>query len=100
MRLRAAAYGIKAGLEWQGILKPRKATRKVEVKKKVATAADQDEWLKGTNFNQVFACSTWVLLCGYEEDSLQARVCYVFEEIRQGWMCPYAETACGMAAIP
>ncbi len=52
-----AAYGVKSALEWQGILKPRKGSRKVEVKKRVVVAGEENEWLKGTNFNQVlFAC--------------------------------------------
>ncbi|EIE23258.1 hypothetical protein COCSUDRAFT_53555 [Coccomyxa subellipsoidea C-169] len=50
--LAAAAYGVKSALEWQGILKPRKGSRKVEVKKRVVVAGEENEWLKGTNFNQ------------------------------------------------
>ncbi|BDA50247.1 probable translocon-associated protein subunit alpha [Coccomyxa sp. Obi] len=47
-----AAYLVKSALEKYGILKPKKGTRKVEVKKRVAAAGEENEWLKGTNFNQ------------------------------------------------
>ena len=48
-----AVYGAKSGLEWYGILKPKKASRKSEVKKRTVAAGEENEWLKGTNFNQV-----------------------------------------------
>ena len=48
-----AAYLVKSALERYGILKPKKGTRKVEVKKRVVAAGEENEWLKGTNFNQV-----------------------------------------------
>ncbi|KAK9903492.1 hypothetical protein WJX75_006931 [Coccomyxa subellipsoidea] len=50
--LAAAVYGAKSGLEWYGILKPKKASRKSEVKKRTVAAGEENEWLKGTNFNQ------------------------------------------------
>lgn len=48
-----AAYLAKWGLEKWGILKPKKNSRKVEVKKRTLGAGEENEWLKGTNFNQV-----------------------------------------------
>ena len=48
-----AVYGVKSALEVYGFLKPKKASRKVEVKKRTVAAGEENEWLKGTNFNQV-----------------------------------------------
>ena len=48
----AAGYGAYALLLSRGFVKPRRAARKVETRK----AGNQDDWLKGTNFNKVLAC--------------------------------------------